>query len=55
MEVGMNWTRNSDRESLRVYGEELVSIMRWAGHVAEWGRRGVHIGYWWESRKERYH
>jgi hypothetical protein len=22
--------------------------MRWAGHVARWGRRGTHIGYWWE-------
>jgi hypothetical protein len=23
--------------------------MRWAGHVARMGRRGMHIGYWWES------
>jgi hypothetical protein len=21
----------------------------------EWGRGGMHIGYWWESQKERYH
>jgi hypothetical protein len=28
--------------------------MRWAGHVALMGgRRGMHIGYWWESQKER--
>jgi hypothetical protein len=27
--------------------------MRWAGHVARMGRIGVHIGYWWESQKER--
>jgi apolipoprotein N-acyltransferase len=27
--------------------------MRWAGH--EWGRGGVHIGYWWESRKDGNH
>jgi hypothetical protein len=27
--------------------------MRWAGHVAEWGRRGTHIGYWWEIQKGR--
>jgi hypothetical protein len=19
----------------------------------EWGRRGMHIGFWWESQKER--
>jgi hypothetical protein len=30
--------------------------MRWAGHVARMGgRRGMHIGYWWESEKERGH
>jgi hypothetical protein len=23
-----------------------------AGHVARMGRRGMHIGYWWESQKE---
>jgi hypothetical protein len=27
--------------------------MRWAVHVAQMGRRGMHIGYWWESQKER--
>jgi hypothetical protein len=26
--------------------------MRCAGHVARMGRRGMHIGIWWESRKE---
>jgi hypothetical protein len=29
--------------------------MRWAGHVARMGRRGIHIGYWRESQKERGH
>jgi hypothetical protein len=27
--------------------------MRWEGHLAQMGRRGKHIGNWWESRKER--
>jgi hypothetical protein len=22
--------------------------MRWVGHVARMGRRGIHIGFWWE-------
>jgi hypothetical protein len=21
--------------------------------MTEWGRRGMHIGYWWESQKKR--
>jgi hypothetical protein len=31
----------------------LLSKHRWARHVARMGRRGMHIGYWWESQKER--
>jgi hypothetical protein len=26
--------------------------MRWVGHVARMGRRGMYIGFWWESHKE---
>jgi hypothetical protein len=29
--------------------------IRWAGHVAHMGRRGIHIGLWWESQKKRDH
>jgi hypothetical protein len=25
--------------------------MRWTGHVARMGRRGMHIEYWWEFQK----
>jgi hypothetical protein len=29
--------------------------MRWAGHVARMGSRGMLIGCWWESQRERDH
>jgi hypothetical protein len=29
--------------------------MRWAGHVTRVWKRRMHIGYWWENQKERYH
>jgi hypothetical protein len=29
--------------------------MRWTGHVAHMGRRGMNVGLWWESQKERGH
>jgi hypothetical protein len=29
--------------------------MRWAGHVARMGKREMHIGYWWESQRGKYH
>jgi hypothetical protein len=29
--------------------------MRWAGHVARMGGRRMHVGYSWESQKERDH
>jgi hypothetical protein len=28
--------------------------MSWAGYVARMGRKGTHIGYWWESQKEEW-
>jgi hypothetical protein len=27
--------------------------MIWKGHVARMGRRGIHMGFWWEPQKER--
>jgi hypothetical protein len=29
--------------------------MKWEEHVARMGRRGMHIGFQWESQKERDH
>jgi hypothetical protein len=29
--------------------------MRWAGHVARMGIRGMHIRYCWENQKKRDH
>jgi hypothetical protein len=29
--------------------------VRWAGHLPEWGKREMRIGYWWESHREREH
>jgi hypothetical protein len=50
-------------DSIKLHNEELHNLysspniirmiksskMRWAGHVARMGRRGMPIGYWWES------
>jgi hypothetical protein len=30
-------------------------MMRWAGHVARMGRRGMYVAHWWESQEERDH
>jgi hypothetical protein len=29
--------------------------MRWAGHVACMGIRGMRVGFWWKSQTERDH
>jgi hypothetical protein len=29
--------------------------MRWAGHVAVWGKREVHTGFWWGDLREGDH
>jgi len=29
--------------------------MRWAGHVAQWGRGEEYTGLWWGNLRKRYH
>jgi hypothetical protein len=28
-------------------------MIRLTGHVAQMGRRGNHLGYWWQSRRKK--
>jgi hypothetical protein len=56
VEVIRGW-RELHEELYNLYSSPSIIIMiksrrmRWAGHVAQIGRRGMHIGYWWESQK----
>jgi hypothetical protein len=53
------WRKLHKEELRELYSSRgIITIiklkrMRWAGHVARMGRRGTHIGYWWESERER--
>jgi hypothetical protein len=52
VEVMGDWRKLHNEELHNLYsspniiGMNKLRKMRWAGHVARMGRRGMHIGYW---------
>jgi hypothetical protein len=57
-EVTGDWRKLHNEELHNLYSlPNIIRMiksrrMRWAGHVARMGRSRIHIGYWWESRKD---
>jgi hypothetical protein len=60
-EVTGGWRKLHNEELHNLYSSPNIirmiksTWMRWAGHVARMGAKGVHRGYWWENQKERDH
>jgi hypothetical protein len=60
-EVTRGWRKLHNEEPHNLYSSSSIirmiksRRMRLAGHVAQIVRRGMHIGYWWKSQKERDH
>jgi hypothetical protein len=60
-EVTGGWRKLHNEELHNLYSSPSIirmiksRRMRLAGHVARMGRRGMHIGYWWEGQKDRDH
>jgi hypothetical protein len=59
VEVIGGWRKLHNEELYDSYGSpsiiRLIKLrrMRWVGHVARMGRRGMYIGFWWGIQKER--
>jgi hypothetical protein len=60
-EVTGEWRKLHNEELHDLYSSPSIMRiikarrMRLAGHVARMGRRGTHIGCWWESQREGDH
>jgi hypothetical protein len=60
-EVTGGWRKLHNEELHNFYSYPSIIRMiksrriRWTGHVARMGRRGMHVGYRWESHQERDH
>jgi hypothetical protein len=60
-EVTRGWRKLQNEELHNLYSSPSIirmiksRRMRRAGHVARIRRRGLHVGYWRESQKERDH
>jgi hypothetical protein len=56
-EVTGGWRKLHNEDLHNLYSSPNIIRMikprrfRWAGHVALMGRRGIHMGYWWDSQK----
>jgi hypothetical protein len=59
-EVTGGWTKLHNEELRNLYSSPSIITrrmiksrrMRWVGHVACIGARGMYTGFWWESQKE---
>jgi hypothetical protein len=60
-EVTGDWRKVHNEELHNLYFSPNIIIMMkprgmgWTGNVARIGRREIHMGFWWESQKEREH
>jgi hypothetical protein len=60
-EVTGEWRKLHNEELHDLYSSSsiiriiMARRMRWTGHIARMGRRGMRIGCWWESQREGCH
>jgi hypothetical protein len=60
-ELMRGWRKLHNKELYSLYSSPNIirtiksRRMKWAGYVARMGRRGMHLGNWWESQKESDH